>query len=126
MVSLLGIVFSYLPCLITETLVHNQLNVGHFFPRGWLEINLVGDFVTCASCIFCALFCLWDAKFLFQRVPGCNIVADLSIKIVFSAVILLLAHPASFAHNFVSGMHILARPHDTSSRSLAFRPLHHG
>ena len=30
------------------------------------------DFVTCASCIFCAYFCLWDAKFLILRVPGCN------------------------------------------------------
>ena len=26
----------------------------------------VSDFVTCASCIFCALFSLRDAKFLFQ------------------------------------------------------------
>ena len=43
----------------------------------------VSDFVTCTSCIFCAQFCLWDAKFLFQRVPGCNSVADLSLKIVF-------------------------------------------
>ena len=24
-----------------------------------------------------------DAKFLFQRVPGCNTIADLSLKIVF-------------------------------------------
>ena len=28
-------------------------------------------------------FLLWDAKFLFQRVPGCNGIADLSWKIVF-------------------------------------------
>ena len=34
------------------------------------------DFVTCASCIFCASFCLWDAKFL----VGCNSIADLSLK----------------------------------------------
>ena len=27
--------------------------------------------------------CLWDAKFLFQRVPECNSIADLSLKIVF-------------------------------------------
>ena len=43
----------------------------------------LSDFVTCASCIFCAEVCLWDAKFLFQRVPGCNSIADLSLKIVF-------------------------------------------
>ena len=41
------------------------------------------DFVTCASCIFCASFCLWDAKFLFRRVQGCNSIADLSLKKVF-------------------------------------------
>ena len=40
------------------------------------------DFVTCASCIICAEVCLWDAKFLFQRVTGCNSIADLSLKIV--------------------------------------------
>ena len=27
--------------------------------------------------------CLWDAKFLFQQVPGCNSIADLSLKLVF-------------------------------------------
>ena len=26
---------------------------------------------------------LWDAKFLFQGVPGCNSIADLSLKTVF-------------------------------------------
>ena len=36
-----------------------------------------------ASFQFCALFCLWDAKFLFQRVPRCNSIADLSLIIVF-------------------------------------------
>ena len=41
------------------------------------------DFFTCASCIFCALFFLWDAKFLFQWVPECIGIADLSWKIVF-------------------------------------------
>ena len=51
------------------------------------------DFVTWASCIFCALFCLWDAKFLFQRVPGCNSIADLSLKIVF------------WTHKFAVGTH---------------------
>ena len=45
--------------------------------------NKHSDFVTCASCIFCSYFCLWDAKFLFQRVPGCNGIADLSWKIAF-------------------------------------------
>ena len=40
------------------------------------------DFVTCAFCIFCASFCLCDAKFLFRRVRGCNSIADLSLKIV--------------------------------------------
>ena len=39
--------------------------------RPWIE-----------DCIFCAQFCLWDAKFSFQRVPGCNGIADLSFKIV--------------------------------------------
>ena len=34
------------------------------------------DFVTCASFNFCDMF-------LFQRVPGCNSMADLSLKIVF-------------------------------------------
>ena len=43
----------------------------------------ISDFVTYASCIFCGQYCLWDAKFLFQPVPGCNIIADLSLKIVF-------------------------------------------
>ena len=28
-------------------------------------------------------FFLWDEKFLFQRVPGCHSIADLSLKIVF-------------------------------------------
>ena len=28
-------------------------------------------------------FYLWDAKFLFQRDPGCNSIPDLSLKIVF-------------------------------------------
>ena len=45
--------------------------------------HVCSDFVTCASCTFCALFCPWDAKFLFQRVLGCNRIADLSLKIVF-------------------------------------------
>ena len=27
---------------------------------------------------FAHIFFLWDAKFLFQRVPGCNGIADLS------------------------------------------------
>ena len=51
----------------------------------WFFYTLVkvSDFVTCASCIFCAQFCLWDAKFLFQLVPGCNSIADLSLRIVF-------------------------------------------
>ena len=44
---------------------------------------IFSDFVTGASCIFCAFFCLWDANFLFQRVPGCNSIAGLSLKIVF-------------------------------------------
>ena len=41
------------------------------------------DFVTCASCIFYPQFFLWDAKFLFQRVLGCNGIPDLSRGIVF-------------------------------------------
>ena len=36
------------------------------------------NFVTCTSCIFFSIFCLWDAKFLFQGVPGCNGIVDLS------------------------------------------------
>ena len=32
------------------------------------------------SCIFCTSFCLWDAKFLFWQVRGCNSIADLSSK----------------------------------------------
>ena len=48
------------------------------------------DFVTCASCIFYSQFCLWDAKFLFQRVSGCNGIADLSWKIVSGLVSLHL------------------------------------
>ena len=48
-----------------------------------LELFRDSDFFTCASCIFCAYFCLWDAKFLFQRVLGCNSIADLLLKIVF-------------------------------------------
>ena len=50
------------------------------------------DFVTCASCIFCASFCLWDAKFLFGRVRGYNSIADLSLKKVF------------WTHKFVVGL----------------------
>ena len=46
------------------------------------------DFVTCAYCIFCASFCLWDAKFL----VGCNSIADLSLKKVF------------YTHKFVIGL----------------------
>ena len=53
----------------------------------------LSDFVTCASCIFCTYFCLWDAKFLFQRVPWCNSIANLSLKTVF------------WTHKFAVGTH---------------------
>ena len=43
---------------------------------------IISDFVTCASCIFCAFFSGMQS-FLFQRVPGCSSIADLSLKIVF-------------------------------------------
>ena len=32
------------------------------------KVYTFSDFVTCASCIFYSYFCLWDAKFLLQRV----------------------------------------------------------
>ena len=54
----------------------------------WNGIN--SDFVTCTSCFFYSQFRLCDAKFLFQRVPGCNGIADLSWKIVSGLVSLQL------------------------------------
>ena len=46
-------------------------------------VKTCSDFFIRASCIFYSLFCLCDAKFLFQRVPGCNGTADLPCKIMF-------------------------------------------
>ena len=60
---------------------HLPIYFGEFiFEYLWLELmyHEFSDFVTCASCIFYSYFCLWDAKILFQRVPGCNGIADLS------------------------------------------------
>ena len=38
------------------------------------------DFLPAHPASFAHNFFLWDAKFLFHRVPGCNSIADLSLK----------------------------------------------
>ena len=55
--------------------------------QGQLLYN--SDFVTCASCIFCASFCLWDAQFYFGESEDA---IDLPLKKVF------------WIHKFVVGL----------------------
>ena len=71
------LIFSYPPTNIV--LAPSVLSVGpHFCPSG-----TISQYLSVILLPAHPEFCLWDAKFLFQRVPGCNSIADLSLKVVF-------------------------------------------